>query len=142
MSPAADKRSAVALLILRITLGYFLLLWSLEKLIVPSATIRIAQSFYGVQLPAWGSYALGIAELVLSLALLCGAYRTISYGLALAVHTITVIVSWRRLLDPMGLLGANHLWIATWPVWGGFIALFLMRHWDAYTIDGWRRSRT
>jgi putative oxidoreductase len=143
MFPTADKRVATGLLILRLFLGIFLLQWSVEKLIVPSATIRIAQGFYGVTLAEGAAYVLGTAELILSLALLFGAFRTISYGLSLLVHTVTVIVSWRQLLDPYGFAKiGNHLWISTWPTWGGFAALFLMREYDAYTIDGWRQSRS
>jgi putative oxidoreductase len=143
MLPAIDRRAATGLLILRFFLGIFLLQWSLEKLILPGATIRIAQNFYGVSLPEWASYALGVAELILSLALLVGAYRTISYGLSLLVHTVTVVVSWRQLFDPFGLAKVgSHLWISTWPTWGAFAALFLMREWDIYTIDGWRRSQS
>jgi putative oxidoreductase len=141
MVQATDRNAATALLILRFFLGIFLLQWSLEKLLVPSATIRIAQGFYGVSLPVAASYALGIAELALSLALLLGAFRTISYGLALIVHTITVVVSWRQLFDPYGFAQVgNHLWISTWPTWGAFIALYLLRKRDAYSIDGWRES--
>lgn len=137
----ADERSAaLGLLALRFFLGIFLLQWSIEKLILPAATARIAQNFYGVTLPTGTAYVLGVAELVLSLALLVGVYRTVSYGLSLLVHTVTVIVSWRQLFDPFGLAKVgNHLWIATWPTWGGFIALFLMRRLDAYTVDGWRQ---
>jgi len=143
MVPAADRRTATALLILRFFLSIFLLQWSVEKLVLPSATLRIAQSFYGISLPQAGSYALGVAELVLSLALLFGLYRTISYGLALLVHTVTVIVSWRQLLDPYGVAKVgNHLWIATWPTWGAFAALFLMRDRDFYSLDEWRRPRS
>jgi putative oxidoreductase len=142
MFPATDKRAAMALLILRFFLGIFLLQWSIEKLILPDATIRIAQNFYGVALPVGASYALGVAELILSLALLFGVYRTISYGLSLLVHTVTVLVSWRQLVDPFGFAKVgNHLWISTWPTWGAFAALFLLRDWDAYTFDGWRRAR-
>jgi hypothetical protein len=86
---------------------------------------------------------LGVAELILSLALLLGFYRTISYGLSLLVHTVTIVVSWRQLFDPWGLAKAgSHLWISTWPTWGGFAALFLMREWDIWTLDGWRQSRS
>ena len=142
MAQATDKSAPTALLILRFFLGIFLLQWSVEKLIVPSATIRIAQSFYGVSLPTGASYALGVAELALALMLLFGAFRTVSYGLSLIVHTITVVVSWRQLLDPYGFAQVgNHLWISTWPTWGGFIALYLLRSQDAYSIDGWRESR-
>ena len=142
MFPTTDKRAAAALLILRFFLGIFLLQWAIEKLILPSATIRIAQNFYGLALSDGAAYALGIAELILSLALLFGVYRTISYGLSLLVHTVTVIVSWRQLFDPFGFAKVgNHLWISTWPTWGAFAALFLLRDWDAYTFDGWRRAR-
>src|SRR5215831_3332133 len=141
MSPEFDKRIPAALLILRFFLAIFLLQWSIEKLILPDATAGIARNLYGVTLPAPASYALGVAELILSLALLLGFYRTISYGLSLLVHTVTVVVSWRQLFDPWGLAKVgNHLWISTWPTWGGFAALFLMREWDTWTVDGWRRS--
>lgn len=142
MSPQFDKRIPAALLILRFFLALFLLQWSIEKLILPDAAARIARGFYGVTLPVKASYALGVAELIVSLALLLGFYRPISYGLSLLIHTVTVIVSWRQLFDPFGLAKVgNHLWIATWPTWGGFAALFLMRAWDTWTIDGWRESR-
>jgi putative oxidoreductase len=142
MVQATDRNAATALLILRFFLGIFLLQWSVEKLLVPGATVRIAQGFYGVSLPTAASYALGVAELALSLALLLGAFRTISYGLSLIVHTVTVVVSWRQLFDPYGFAQVgNHLWLSTWPTWGAFIALYLLRERDAYSIDGWRESR-
>src|SRR5260221_10204623 len=124
MSPELDKRIPAALLILRFFLAIFLLQWSIEKLILPDAAARIANSFYGVMLPISASYVLGVAERILSLALLVGFYRTISYGLSLLVHTVTVVVSWRQLFDPWGLAKVgSHLWISTWPTWGGFAAL-------------------
>src|SRR6516165_956621 len=48
MSPEFDKRIPAALLILRFFLATFLLQWSIEKLILPGATARIASNFYGV----------------------------------------------------------------------------------------------
>src|SRR5258707_2172456 len=134
MLPPADKRVAAALLILRFFLGIFLLQWSIEKLVLPSSAIRIAQNFYGLSLPTGASYALGIAELALALALLLGAFRTLSYGLSLIVHTVTVVVSWRHLFYPYGFAQVgNHLWISTWPTWGGFAALFLLRSRATYS---------
>jgi hypothetical protein len=41
-----------------------------------------------------------------------------------------VLVSWRQLLDPWG-DDANHLFIASVPVLGALIALFLLRQWDS-----------
>ena len=143
MSPEFDKRIPAALLVLRFFLGTFLLQWSIEKLILPDTAARIAQGFYGVTLAMAASYALGIAELIVSVALLFGFYRTISYGLSLLIHTVTIVVSWRQLFDPWGLAKVgNHLWISTWPTWGAFAALFLMREWDTWTVDGRRQSRS
>lgn len=136
------RSNALGLLVLRLFLGVFLLQWSVEKLILPSSAIRISQTFYSVALPQSMPFVLGTAELALSIALLLGFFRTVSYGLALAIHTVTVMVSWRQLLDPYGLAKiGNHLWIATWPTLGGFVALFLMRNSDVYTIDEWLMRR-
>ena len=110
MSPEFDKRIPAALLILRFFLGTFLLQWSIEKLILPDAAARIATNFHGVTLAAPASYALGVAELILSLALLFGFYRTVSYGLSLLVHTVTVVVSWRQLFDPWGVGKVGSIW--------------------------------
>jgi putative oxidoreductase len=141
MRAATDRQIAAGLLIPRLFLGIFLLQWGLEKLVLPSATVRIAQGFYGVAISTEASYVLGVGELILSLALLVRAFRTLSYGLSRIVHTVTLVVSWRQLSDPFGLAKVGgHLWIATWPAWGAFAALFVMRRWDAYTIDGWRGS--
>src|SRR5947209_18359436 len=91
MSPEVEKPIPAALLILRFFLAIFLLQWSIEKLILPNAAASIARSFYGLTLPTEASYALGIAELIVSLALLLGFYRTLSYGLSLLIHTATLI---------------------------------------------------
>jgi len=45
------------------------------------------------------------------------------------LHAVTVLVTWRQLIDPWG-DPINHLFIAGVPVLGGFVALFLLRHWD------------
>ena len=135
---AGSHRLAAGLLILRLTLGLFLLQWALEKFIVPTATVRIAQGFYGVTLPPGIPMVLGGLELVL----VGGVWRDLTYAVALIVHGVTTIVSWRQLLDPWGLAHVGgHLWIATTPVLGGFIALYLMRAWDGYSAAEWWRAR-
>ena len=137
-TPAGNRRVAAGLLILRLTLGLFLLQWAREKFIEPTATVRIAQGFYGVTLPPGIPMVLGGLELVL----VGGVWRDLTYAVALIVHGVTTIVSWRQLLDPWGLAHVGgHLWIATTPVLGGFIALYLMRAWDGYSVAEWWPAR-
>jgi uncharacterized membrane protein YphA (DoxX/SURF4 family) len=123
-----------ALLVLRITSGLFLLQWGVEKFVVPQNTVAIWSYFYGLNVPQTLGYVFGAVEIVIAGCLFLGLYRTAAYGAALALHAVTMLVSWRQLLDPWG-DPANHLFIASVPVLGAFIALFLLRHWDRGLLD-------
>jgi putative oxidoreductase len=108
--------------VLRITLALFLLQWGVEKFVVPQNTVAI-----------WG-YLFGLVEIAIAGCLLLGVYRTVTYGAAMALHAVSVIVSWRQLIEPWS-DPSNHLFIAAVPVLGAFIALFLLRHWDRGVLD-------
>jgi putative oxidoreductase len=131
---ARPRELRAALLALRITLGIFLLQWGIEKFLVPESTVGIWQHFYGVEVSSLVSYVLGVAELLLAACLFLGVFRTVAYGASLLLHTVTVLVSWRQLLDPWG-DPVNHLFIASAPVLGAFLALFLLRHLDSGVFD-------
>jgi putative oxidoreductase len=123
-----------ALLALRITLGLFLLQWGVEKFVVPQNTVAIWGYFYGLNVSPTLGYVLGAVEIAIAGCLFLGLFRTAAYGAALALHGVSVLVSWRQLLDPWG-DAANHLFIAGVPVMGGLIALFLLRRWDRGILD-------
>lgn len=123
-----------ALLALRITLGLFLLQWGVEKFIVPENTVAIWDYFYGLDVSATVGYVFGAVQISIAVCLFLGLFRTIAYGAALALHAISVLVSWRQLFDPWG-DPANHLFIAGVPVLGALIALFLLRHWDRSVLS-------
>ena len=123
-----------ALLVLRVTLGLFLLQWGVEKFVVPQNTVAIWGYFYGLDVPQALGYVFGAAELAVAGCLFLGLFRTAAYGAALTLHAVSVLVSWRQLLDPWG-DPANHLFIAGVPVLGGLIALFLLRHWDRGVLE-------
>lgn len=131
MSDAAIPR---ALLALRLTLGVFLLQWGIEKFVVPENTPGIWGFFYGVVVPQASAYLFGAIEVALALCLLLGMWRTISYGAAMLLHAVTVVVTWHQLINPWGDQVA-HLFIAGVPVLGAFVALFLLRHLDRGVFD-------
>ncbi len=125
---------------LRVSLGVFLLLWGLEKFVVPNVTVRIWDKFYGVGLAASLAPVVGVLESSLALAIVVGLWRRVTYGLGLLVHAVSGLSSWRQLLDPWGLrAGAspNHLFLAGLPVLAGFVALYLLRARDSWTLDEW-----
>jgi uncharacterized membrane protein YphA (DoxX/SURF4 family) len=136
---ALAKALPRALLALRITLGLFLLQWGVEKFVVPQSTVGIWGYYYGLDVPQTLGYVFGAVEIVIAGCLFLGLFRTAAYGAALALHAVTVFVSWRELLDPWG-TDVNHLFIASVPVLGALIALFLLRHWDRGILEAGKPS--
>ncbi|MGH6892189.1 MAG: DoxX family protein [Dongiaceae bacterium] len=126
---ALSQALSRALLALRITLGLFLLQWGVEKFIAPQNTPGIWGYFYGLDVPQALAYVFGVAELAIAACLFLGLFRTIACGAAMILHAVTVIVTWRQLIDPWG-DPVNHLFAAGVPVLGAFVALFLLRRWD------------
>jgi putative oxidoreductase len=129
-----------ALLALRLTLGLFLLQWGVEKFVVPANTVAIWGYFYGLNVPQALGYAFGAAEIAIAGCLFLGVVRTVAYGAALVLHAVSVLVSWRQLLDPWG-DPVNHLFIASLPVLGALLALFLLRRWDRGILDRGQAAR-
>lgn len=133
-SEALSQTLPRALLALRITLGLFLLQWGIEKFYLPENTVAIWGHFYGLNVSPSLGYVFGAVEIAIAACLFLGLFQTIAYGAALALHAVSVLVSWRQLIDPWG-DPANHLFIAGVPVLGALIALFLLRHWDRGILD-------
>ncbi len=132
---ALTRALSAATLALRITLGLFLLQWGVEKFVVPENTVAIWGHFYGLNVSQSVGYLFGAVEVAIAVCLFLGAFRTVAYGAALALHAVTVLVSWRQLIDPWG-SPENHLFVAGIPVLGALIALFLLRHWDRPLAPG------
>lgn len=124
---------ALALLILRMTLGIFLLQWGIEKFVVPENTPGIWGYFYGISVPQTAAYLFGVVEIVLSLCFFLGIGQTLAYAAGALLHAVSVVVTIPVMLTPFA-DPVNHLFIAGVPVLGGFIALFLMRNLDTFRL--------
>ena len=137
-------RLSTALLILRLSLGVFLLLWALEKFILPQTTAKIWASFYKIPISGAIITILAILQTLLAIAFIVGFLRSITYGIALGINAITFISTWRQLFDPWGLTSGesiNHLFLAGIPVLAGFIALYILHPWDRWSLDDWLKNR-
>src|SRR5260370_10563566 len=120
--PVVMERWALA--VLRVSLGGFLLLWGVEKFVIPTTTVRIWDKFYGVGLGASLVPLVGAVESALALAILVGLWRRVIYGLGLLVPAASVLSSWRQLIDPRGLRSGgspNPLFLARVPLPAGVV---------------------
>jgi uncharacterized membrane protein YphA (DoxX/SURF4 family) len=132
---AGERRIAGALLLLRLTLGGFLLQWGIEKFVNPNISASIADYFYGISLSATVAGLHGAVEILIALGVLLGVLRRWSYLIAAIGHGVTVLVSYRQLLHPY--TDVNHMFTASVPVLGGFVLIYLLRDWDRYSLDFW-----
>ncbi len=141
--PVVTERWALA--VLRVSLGVFLLFWGIEKFVIPDVTVRIWSGFYGLSLATALVPLVGALESALALAITVGLWRRATYGLGLVLHAVSVLATWRQLIDPWGLRSGgspNHLFLAGIPVLAAFVVLYLLRDRDAWTLDErLRRSR-
>lgn len=122
---------AWAVFLLRFGLGSFWVLWSLDKIIAPEVSVAMFAQFYWVEINTSVAMLLGAIQLVLSLFLLLGMYKTATYGLALFIHTFSSILIFWHLSSPFG---ENHSFIANLPIFFSFLTLFLLRELDSKLI--------
>jgi uncharacterized membrane protein YphA (DoxX/SURF4 family) len=130
---------ALALIMMRVTLGIFFLQWGIEKFVVPATTTGIFRNFYGLTVDGVVPSLLGGAQILLSLALIAGFVPRVTYGLVAVLHTVTVLVTIPRLLNPWNPV-SNHFFIAGVPILAAFYALYLLRDADLYTVPRMMRA--
>jgi len=129
----SNRELLVALFILRLGLGAFLLLFGIDKLVAPATTVEVFARFYGLAVSHGMAYGAGVLEILLSLAFLAGLWKTLSYGLGLLLHAVSTLATYQELLSPFG---TNHLFLAAVPVLAAFLALFLLRRHDTLWSAG------
>jgi len=112
---------------LRISLGIFLLLWGIDKLVSPESTVKIFEMFYLTGIGLQGAMILGGLEVLLSLAIIGAVWKEYSYGLGLLLHGFSTVSTYKQLLNPFG---KNHLFIAALPILAGFLVIYMLRDYD------------
>lgn len=133
-----QRRLQIGLTALRFSIGVFFLVWSVEKLIAPELTQRVFATFYLIDLPLAGSYAIGIVQTLIVLAFIVGAFKTLSYGALLAMHAVSVGSTYERLINPYE--PPNHLFWAGVPVLAALALLYLVRRQDVWLTWPARRA--
>ena len=134
-----DQRAQVPLLILRITIGLFLLQWGVEKFVIPETTAMIFAGFYGVDgLSHTIAYVLGGLQCAVALSVIAGFQKKISYLLAFLIHAASTLVTIPLMLAPYE---GNHLFFTGVPVLAAMGLLWYLRDYDTkLSIDSMRKG--
>ena len=138
------QREALAVLVLRLGLAWFLLVWAVNKILAPGQYVKLWDYFHGISIGASLPYYMGAAQIALSLAMMLGLYRKISYALGFLIHGFTMVVILPSIIAPFAIengFPVNRNQSIAVAAFVGFAALWLLRHRDHWSLDAWRKSR-
>lgn len=129
---ARPRQLAISLLLLRLGVAVVMGFWTADKFLNPEHAGAVFSNFYGLEgLGAQAFLLIGIAQALIVFAFTIGLFRTLSYAAVLLMHTVSTLSSWRQYMDPF----ENLLFLAAWPMLAACTALFLLRQYDASTLD-------
>jgi uncharacterized membrane protein YphA (DoxX/SURF4 family) len=104
--------SGAARAMLRMSIGYLLVIWGVDKLVNPAHGLDVSDHFYlGVFTFPGLMPVFGIAELILGGLVIVGIWGRYTYPVVVVIAAITAAGVWRSIVDPWGwyLQGANAL---------------------------------
>lgn len=121
-----ESRLAIPLLTLRLGVFIVMLMWTLDKFVNPAHAGAVFENFYLIGgLGDTIFLAIGIVELAIIVAFVLGIKKTITYGIVLALHTVSTLSSWQQYLGFDSLL-----FFAAWPMLAACYTLFMLRDLD------------
>ncbi|WP_419167891.1 DoxX family membrane protein [Candidatus Palauibacter sp.] len=129
------------LLLLRVSTGWLLVMWGLDKIVNVEHGQRVAESFYlGLGTQAVVQNALGGLEALLGLLVVLGLWRKRVYPVMFVVLLITALAVWKSILDPWGwvLEGSQVLFYPSLIVFAGSMVLWGTMDEDEMTLDARR----
>ena len=91
------------LFVLRVTTGWLLVLWGLDKVVNVEHGVAVADSFYfGIGSSAFFLNVFGVAETLLGVLVVLGLWRRRTYPVMFLILAVTAVAVWRSVLDPWG----------------------------------------
>lgn len=124
-------------MITRLTIGAFFAVWASLKFLRPKWMEKVFSDVYHLNFITQDhALALGLAQSLIVFLFVIGMQRTYSYGFIVVMHAIGVMGAIPLLIN-FTQYPSNLLWTAV-PTLGAAIALFMLREYDIYTVDGWQ----
>ena len=120
-----SRRIVTALLVLRLTIFFVMIIWTIDKFVRPAHAVSVYKHFYF--LPGFGGtiiYVIGVAELLLLLGFVIGFAPRVTYGLVFLLHVGSTFSSFRQYRHPFE--GSNILFFAAWPMLGACFTLYYL----------------
>ena len=115
------------LFLLRVTMGWLLVLWGIDKLQNVAHAQAVAETYYfGIGTQVVVQQIFGVLEILLGAMVIVGRYRRRLYPVMLVVLLVTAIGVWKSIIDPWGwfLDGSNVLFYPSAIIAAGALLLW------------------
>ena len=126
------------LFLLRLTTGWLLVLWGIDKFQNVAHSQAVAETFYfGIGTQAVVLQIFGAIQILLGALVILGLQRRRVYPVMLLVLLFTVIGVWKSIIDPWGwfLDGSNVLFYPSAIIAAGALVLWGMIDEDGMSLD-------
>ena len=126
------------LLLLRVTTGWLLVLWGIDKLQNVAHAQAIAETYYfGIGTQVIVQQVVGVLEILLGAMVILGRHRRKLYPVMLVVLLFTAIGVWESIIDPWGwfLDGSNVLFYPSAIIAAGALLLWGTIDEDELALD-------
>jgi putative oxidoreductase len=128
-SDSHNSRVSLALLGLRLSVFFVMLMWTIDKLINVEHAQKVYQHFYFISdLGDTFIRVLGGLELLILIGFVLGYKKRLSYGLVFIFHLISTLSSFKQYFSPFEPM--NLLFFAAWPMLAACFALYILRDED------------
>lgn len=127
------------LFLLRVTIGWLLVLWGIDKFQNVAHGQAVAETFYfGIGTQAALLKAFGAFEILIGAMVVFGLWRKRVYPVMFAVLLVTAIGVWKSIIDPWGwfLDGSNVLFYPSAIIAAGALVLWSAMDEDRMSVDG------
>jgi len=124
-----DKKLALSLFFMRITVFVALLMWTFRKILSPERSAAVFKKFYFV--PGLSDnivYVLAALQLAIIIAFVLGLFKRWTYGLVFFMHGVATITPIKQYFTPYE--GSHLLFFAAWPMFAACFALYILRDQD------------
>ena len=137
----SDKKLELSLLLMRVAIAAFMLVWAVDKVIAPGHAQAVFSHFYSMDLSPAVLKSAGFVQIAIIVAFLAGFARFWTYGAIMLMHAVSTVSTYTQLLNPWGGEDPRLLFWAAVPVLAAAIALFILRDNDRLlSVDAWRAS--
>jgi hypothetical protein len=127
LSGDVQRKLQWSLLSLRLGVFLVMLVWTLDKFVNPSHSMKIFEKFYGIgDMSEVAAYILGALQLLLVVAFVLGIKKRITYGVIFLMHGASTLSAFNQYVDGFN----NLLFFAAWPMWAACFALYMLRDQD------------